>query len=112
MCTQKQAYAILTEVCNSCKTLSGVTMKEAYLYGSYARGDFHADSDVDILLIYDADAPKIATIRKDIAKVSSKVSLEHDVTVSVTAKPKEQFEKFSQTLPYYKNVLREGIRYA
>jgi len=44
--------------------------------------------------------------------VTSRLSLEHDITVSVTVKPLEQFQRYQTALPYYQNVVREGIRYA
>ena len=50
--------------------------------------------------------------RNDVAKVTSRLSLEHDITVSVTVKPLEQFRRYQTALPYYRNVVREGIRYA
>ena len=52
MCTTDQAIDILGEVY---RKLSGifVTINDAYLYGSYARGDFTDESDVDILLTVD-----------------------------------------------------------
>ena len=51
--------------------------------------------------------------KREIAtKVTSRLSLEHDITVSVTVKPLEQFRRYQTALPYYRNVVREGIRYA
>ena len=38
MCNQNQAIAILGEVYAACKTIFGTALKDAYLYGSYARG--------------------------------------------------------------------------
>jgi len=29
----------------------GITIEKAYLYGSYARGNYHKDSDIDIAII-------------------------------------------------------------
>ena len=48
----------------------------------------------------------------DVAEVSSDLSLEHDVTVSIAVKPAEQFERYREVLPFYQNVVNEGIRYA
>lgn len=39
------------------------------------------------------------------------LSLEHDIIVSVTVKPLEQFCRYQTALPYYQNVVWEGIRY-
>ena len=38
--------------------------------------------------------------------------LDESITVSVTVKPLEQFRRYQTALPYYRNVVREGIRYA
>lgn len=45
------------------------------------------------------------------ATIDSDLSLENDVTVSVTVKPVRQFDQYKAVLPYYQNVLREGVRY-
>jgi hypothetical protein len=44
-----------------------------------------------------------------ISKISSRLSLEYDLTFSVTVKPLEQFVRYSSILPYYQNVIKEGI---
>lgn len=112
MCNQRQAIAILGEVYASCNPIFNNAIMDAYLYGSYARGDYHAESDIDILLTVDLEAEAISVLRKSLAFVISELSLEHDITVSVTVKPLAQFKQYADVLPYYKNILREGIRYA
>ena len=82
------------------------------MYGSYARGDFHAESDIDILLTADLTQEQISEKRRAIAALSSDLSLAHDVTVSIQIVPLAQFHRYADFLPFYQNVLREGIRYA
>ena len=106
------AVSIVREVYNECRKIFPNGVHDAYLYGSYARGDFDNESDVDILLTIDADGMEISKRRKDLAEITSNLSLKHDVTVSVTAKPLQQFRQYSAVMPFYKNVLREGVRYA
>lgn len=111
MCDTNQAMKILKQVYHEDKSILG-EIKAAYLYGSYARGDYHGESDVDIMLVVPLPQEEIAKLRMDLAKVASRISLEQDVTVSVTVKPEEQFLRYQTVLPYYQNVLREGIQYA
>jgi len=59
----------------------GNQVKEAYLYGSYARGDYHAESDTDILLIVDLAQETISEYRYPVGLITSDLSLKHDVTV-------------------------------
>ena len=112
MCTRNQAISILNETFKMCNETLDCVVSDAYLYGSYARGDYHSESDVDILLTINKAPEELAAYRKIIARISSELSLKYDVTVSVTLKSKEQFRKYSDILPFYKNVLSEGIRYA
>ena len=55
---------------------------------------------------------QIAEKRRAIAALSSDLSLAHDVTVSIQIVPLAQFHRYADFLPFYQNVLKEGIRYA
>lgn len=112
MCTKSEALIILNEVFAECNTVLNNRIKDAFLYGSYARGDNHAESDVDILITVDMPPAEIAQYRNALATVTSNLSLKHDITVSVTAKPHDHFMQWANVVPYYKNVINEGVRYA
>ena len=109
---KQKAITILNEICKKCMPIFKDRFCDAYLYGSYARGDFDEESDVDILITLNVEPSDIANCRNDISEIISDISLEHDITVSVALKPIEQFNKYQNILPYYQNVLKEGIKYA
>ena len=111
MCNQNQAIQILGEVHRACDPVFGSVLRDAYLYGSYARGDYHEESDIDILLTVDLEQPELSKYRNKIAEITSDLSLKHDITVSVTVKPLAQFQKYANVLPFYKHVIKEGIPY-
>lgn len=111
MCTKNQAIAILGEVYNACARLFEKDIVDAYLYGSYARGDHTPESDVDILLTVTRNRAEISKTRHLISEITSELSLKHNVTVSLTVKPIDDFNNYSDALPFYSNVLKEGIKY-
>ena len=106
------AASIFKEVCQRCKTVLDSKMCDAYLYGSYARGDYNKWSDIDILITVDSDYLAIEKYSDVIADISSELSLKYDITLSVTMKPIDQFKRYADVLPYYANVIKEGIKYS
>ena len=112
MCAQNEAVQILAEVCRAFEGHFPHKLREAYLYGSYARGDYDAESDVDVLLTVDEAPDRLREYRRTLAAINSELSLAHDVTVSATLVPTSQFERYADVLPYYRNVRLEGVRYA
>lgn len=79
--TDKQLKELLMELKEGLKSLYGSRLKGLYLYGSYARGDQHPFSDLDILIILDAF--ERASLEIDRAgDLTSDLSLNYDVTVT------------------------------
>lgn len=111
MCNQKTALRILEETAIACNMAFPKPIQQAYLFGSYARGDYHAESDIDILLTVDEDG-SLYEYRRAAAKICSELSLKYDVMVSVTVKSDAQFRRYGDVLPFYRNVREEGIRCA
>lgn len=110
MCNKSEAMTILSEVYERSKELFGSKLADCYLYGSYARGDYDEESDVDILLTIDCGSyDDIREYRKSMAKINSDISLDHNVTVCAIAEPLEQFNRYANISPYYRNVIEEGI---
>lgn len=108
---QADAIGIMNEVYRRCQDVFPGEIKDAYLYGSYARGDFDFESDVDILITINLEPTELPDYRNQIVAIYNDLRLEYDVTVSISIKSYEQFHRYSEVLPFYKNVLDEGIRY-
>ena len=107
VCDKSEAIGILSQVYGECSRL--LPISDAYLYGSYARGDYDSESDVDIILISPLSKDRIWPIRRQVSRIANEISTHHDVSVSVCIRSKDQFQP--QAVPYYHNVIREGIRY-
>lgn len=108
---REDAIQVLGEVYRGCSSVFPVPIHDAYLYGSFARGDFHDASDVDILLTIDLDWSQISSYRRAVSRVVSELCLRYDRTISVTIKPLSLFTQYRDDLPFYRNVCTEGVRY-
>jgi len=86
--------------------LLGSRLDRLVLYGSRARGDARADSDIDVLVVVRGDCNYADLIRRTSPIVSS-LSLKNDVVISRAFVSRDSYEQ-AQT-PFLMNVRREGI---
>ena len=112
MCTKSQALDILAAVYQSCNQIYSGSIQDAILYGSYARGDNNDASDIDILITANLTQEQISANWRALAALSSRLGLDHDTVISIQVVPLAQFNRYADYLPFYQNILREGIRYA
>ena len=109
MCTQTTLSIITDKVVEAVRKNLGDKLDKVILYGSYARGDYCDESDIDIMVL--ADIPADEASRLDIAmtKLTSRLGLEHNVVISLYIKDCGTFNKYLHILPFYQNVLKDGV---
>lgn len=79
------------------------------LYGSYARGDFTKESDVDIMIILDCSKDEVRQYRRQISRLASRIGLKNDIEVSLLLRDRQTFEQGLSVLPFYRNIVGEGV---
>ncbi len=78
------------------------------LYGSYARGDYNEESDIDLLILVD----KEKVTRDDKIKISYPlydIQFDMGVLISPLVVSKKFWQVNPKVTPFYENVTREGI---
>jgi len=79
----------------------------AALFGSKARGDADEDSDVDILIVADADPQQL---RKQIGHFASELGLEHNLSFNEFVLNRERWADFARRhAAFWQNVQRDGV---
>ncbi len=89
--------------------LFGDKLKKIILYGSYANNKETSESDIDFFVLVDDNDVNLQKSRYKIADVMTELSLQYDVLVSITEETCRKYEKYSECLPFYKNISRSGI---
>ena len=84
----------------------GIHANKAVLFGSYARGDYHEGSDLDVMIVLDTYKSYWDELVRS-AEFASDLSLEYDVTISRMIMTEEQWQKGD--LPVLWNVRAEGV---
>ena len=109
LCNQRKLNEILQAFNSSMKSVFNENLKQVLLYGSYARGDFDVESDIDVMVIVDLHRTEIHEYYEEISKIISKIDLEFDVVLSPVFKSFSEFMKYKNVIPFLQNVEREGV---
>ena len=86
----------------------GKHLKSVILYGSYARGDYREDSDIDIMILLDLSDIDIKQYRHELAGETFDFNMDHDLDIKPIAKSEKHFLNWVDVYPFYANVKKEG----
>lgn len=109
MCTHDELTIILKKMAEIYENVYGKDLIRVVLYGSYARGDYTNDSDIDIAAIVYGEREWLQRKLKYVWEETADLELEFGTILSPTVIPYEEFEAYREDLPYYKNIACEGV---
>jgi len=102
----KDVRGILTELRGQFEGLYGERLVGLTLFGSQARGDAEAGSDIDVLVVLGGEVSPGEEIRRT-GGIVSDLSLRHDVVISCVFLDEERFLR--RDGPLLRNIRREGV---
>ena len=100
---------LLARYVTEVQKIYGAHLKSVILYGSYARGDFTQESDVDIMVLVDLPADKMDEYSDALAEVDYEYNVNYDIWMMPVVKNVEHFNRWVSAYPFYSNVQREGV---
>ena len=98
---------VIKDFTETMKNHYGDRLSKIILYGSYARGDFNEESDIDFMVLLNDEEVKAM---KELSNTNDKVYdliLKHDILVSMFATSIKKFQL--ATKAFYKFVKKEGV---
>jgi len=101
--------AALKAFTDGLRALYGLRLHSVVLYGSRARGDDVADSDVDTLVVL-RDLEDSWEESKRIGPLATRILIEHGVLITAVTSDVRQAQESSE--PLFTNIRREGVRVA
>ena len=89
--------------------IMGKNLSKILVYGSYARGDYNENSDIDVMVLTSLSESEIESIEDRLYDIAFDFMMEYGVHISVIVKNEEHFRYWLGALPFYDNIEREGI---
>ena len=108
--TEMQLDFIGQSVVRAASQVCGDKLRDVIIYGSYALGDFHEWSDVDIMVLADTDENECRVIDDLLMRTLIELDNRMNLLLYIAVTPYDRFERMKDVYPLYRNVDREGKR--
>jgi len=109
MCNTNTLQKVLGIVTDKMKDLFAENLNSIILFGSYARGDYDDESDIDVFVMVDMDDESLRQYRREVLSFIFELDLEYGIVLTIKLQDKPTFDKWEHTLPFFMNVKREGV---
>ena len=102
---------IINEFITGVNEILGPHVKKIMLYGSYARGDYNDNSDIDIMILSDLTDKEIVKYRDEIWDLAYDIESKNHFTIEISPLLKniDRFNYWLEGLPFYMNIQKEGV---
>ena len=85
-------------------------IRRIILFGSYARGDFRGDSDIDLMVLVDYPREDVGKHMSGLSDISYDISFNNDfIEINPVMQNVDFFDKWVHAYPFYNNVINEGV---
>lgn len=108
MALTKPVGPLAAEFKHSLQAIYGDQLAELVLFGSYARGDFQAESDVDFAIVLKDPTTRTTAELFRLAPLSAELSLKHGVIISILLVSEQKLHTSGQGV--YEAIRKEGIQ--
>lgn len=100
---------IIKQFVQELSKILGNRLKKVILYGSYARGDYDKNSDIDIMILTDLNDEEIVEYRMKVRELACDLELENDIIISPLVRNVDKYNERINIIPFYINVQKEGV---
>ncbi len=109
MCAPNELQALLKETVTGLRAIFGEKLESVILYGSYARGDYDEESDVDVMAKLYLTGEEIRAYRPQVSALASEIGLKYDILLSIKLQDKAMFDRYFDAMPFFRNVAKDGV---
>jgi predicted nucleotidyltransferase len=109
MCDKDTLNVITEKVCAAAKEVLGDRLEKVILFGSYARGDYDEESDIDIVVLADIAPEDADDTRQKIRAITGSFLWDYGILVSLSMVCSAKYHRYVDCLPFYTNIRKDGV---
>ena len=84
-------------------------LSKLIVYGSYARGDYKENLDIDVMILTSLSKEEIEQVENSIFNLAFDLELESGIVINPVLENEAHYRYWLVALPFYDNVEKEGI---
>ena len=109
MCNKDVLNKVTEKICAASKEVLGEKLEKVILFGSYARGDYDEESDIDIMVLADIAPEDVNKTSDKIRTLMEYIDLYNDVLVTLCIECSSIYHKYLNASRFFMNVQKDGI---
>lgn len=102
---------LLTQYLSEVQKIYGAHLKSVILYGSYARGDYSSDSDVDIMLLVDLTPEEMDPYSDALSELGYEYNVNYDIWMMPVVKTFSILSNGQQHIRFIPMYRKKGCFY-
>lgn len=99
---------LLYEFAKDMKRIFASDLSRIVVYGSYARGDYTENSDVDVMVLVKMPEERVHDYMEQVSDCAFEYLMKYGIDISPVIKSEEHFNYWVDNLPYYRNARDAG----
>ena len=100
---------VLTAFAQGTRRILKSNLSRLIVYGSYARGDYKENSDIDVMILTPLSKEEIEKVENQIFDLAFDLELESRIVINPVLENEAHYRYWLGALPFYDNVEKEGI---
>lgn len=100
---------LLMEYRKAVVKILGNRLNRMVLYGSYARGDYKQDSDIDIMVLADIQPEEISGYADKIFDITYDFEMQYGMEINPSVQSVKIYEQWKNVYLFFINIEKDGV---
>lgn len=79
------------------------------LFGSYARGDYKKESDMDIMILADVCPEEVSSCADMVYDLTYDFEMQYGMEINPSVQSTRTYEKWRKVYPFFVNIEKDGV---
>lgn len=101
--------ALLVEYRKAVEQILEEHFNRMILYGSYARGDFKHDSDMDIMILAEIQPEEISGYADKVYDITYDFEIRYGIEINPSIQSIQIYDQWKKVYPFFMNIEKDGV---